>query len=80
LQFNEYVADENFDLYTNITNNSNVLDTLGVPVKRYSEDTKCNNYGRRIIDMCTHFDIHIVNGRCGKDSYVGEFSTVKRVF
>jgi len=27
--------------------------------------------------MCTNFDIHIVNGRCGKDSYVGEFSTVK---
>ena len=41
-------------------------------MERFSQDRKINNYGHRLIELCRSFDIHICNGRVGKDAYIGK--------
>jgi hypothetical protein len=47
----------------------NNLYELGFPVERFSCDSKCNNYGQRLIQLSAN--IFIGNGRCGNDAYIG---------
>ena len=45
----------------------NVLNSLGMPVKRTSKDTTINNNGRSLIKMCKLQELCILNGRAGLD-------------
>ena len=76
-QFEEVILDSNFDFDTQVMINRNNLLELDIPVDRFSLDTCCNNYGYRLIDLCKSFDLHIANGRCGNDKFIGNFTTTK---
>ena len=43
-----------------------------VPPQRSSQDNSVNKYGHKLLDMCKHLDLYIVNGRCGDDKDVGK--------
>ena len=45
---------------------------------RVSMDGKCNNFGRRLLDLCKATNRRIVNGRLGKDQGVGSFTYVSQ--
>ena len=34
---------------------------------RHSKDLTVNTFGLSLIDLCCQFDVHILNGRIGKD-------------
>ena len=48
------------------------LESLGIDLTRYSQDSIVNNNGQKLIECCKLNDIHIVNGRFGQDSKVGQ--------
>ena len=37
-------------------------------------DKYVNNYGHRLVQLCRNMDIHIPNGRVGKDRYIGSLT------
>ena len=43
-----------------------------VPPQRSNQDNTVNKYGHKLLDMCKHLDLYIVNGRCGDDKDVGK--------
>ena len=45
---------------------------------RVSMDTKCNNFGNRLLDLCKSTNMRIVNGRLRKDQGVGSFTYVSQ--
>ena len=72
VEVDHHIARHILDTDTEMILNKNNLEMLGFPYKRFSEDKFCNNYGRRLIDLCKSLDVHIVNGRIGLDSYIGK--------
>ena len=52
------------------------LDRLGIQLNRISKDSKTNNNGYKLINVCKDFDLHILNGRIGDDKKVGDFTCV----
>ena len=55
----------------------NVLDTfksLNIPIVRSNIDTKTNNNGRDLIQMCLLQELCIVNGRIGSDKNIGKLT------
>jgi hypothetical protein len=68
VDFDKYVINENFDAITMQHIVMNNLDEFGFPVERFSFDSKCNNYGQRLIQLCKSANIFIGNGRCGNDA------------
>jgi hypothetical protein len=72
--FDHHISDAlNFEISQKNILCKNSLEELGYTTDRYSSDTtKVNNYGHRLIQLCKTFNIHIVNGRIGNDSYVGK--------
>ena len=48
------------------------------PPQRSNQDNTVNKYGHKLLDMCKHLDLYIVNGRCGDDKDVGK-TTSKNV-
>ena len=46
----------------------------GYNLTRYTKDKLRNNYGHRRIELCKNLKILIVNGRLGKDKYIGKFT------
>ena len=58
-----------------LMNQSDMPDSLSLPV-RYSKDKhRPNNFGYRLLELCKSHSIYILNGRLGKDSGVGEFTS-----
>ena len=49
-----------------------------VPPQRSNQDNTVSKYGYKLLDMCKHLDLYIVNGRCGDDKDVGK-TTSKNV-
>ena len=49
----------------------NIFNSLNVPLNRTNMDTKVNNNGRSLIEMCNVHDLCIVNGRFGSDKNIG---------
>ena len=49
-----------------------MLTNSNIPIERFSEDTKSNNYGYNLIQLCKNFDIHLCNGRLDKDCKIGK--------
>ena len=71
----EGVNDFDLNLENCLSLNSNEnLDALGININRINSDTKTNNNGKKLIDLCKNFDLRILNGRCGSDSYIGDFT------
>ena len=55
-------------------NSSEELSALGICTQRFNMDRVSNNNGRRLVELCRSLDMHIVNGRCGSDQGVGNFT------
>ena len=70
---NEHICDTfNLDDITKQMLNKSLLEDLGISTLRYSEDKcKIDNYGKRLLSLCKSLDIHIANGRLGKDNKIG---------
>ena len=47
------------------------LESLGFSIVRNSKDKTVNQYGKRLIDVCRHCNIFILNGR-SKSDYNGK--------
>ncbi len=43
-------------------------------LERFSSDKTVNNFGKYLLDLCAVLNIHMMNGRCGKDKQVGDFT------
>ena len=52
----------------------NTLNSLGMPVTRANKDTKINNNGRRLIEMCKLQELCFLNGRVGLDRNIGNLT------
>ena len=51
--------------------NKSQLEDLDISTLRYSEDMcKIDNYGKRLLSLCKSLDIHVANGRLGKENKV----------
>ena len=57
-----------------VYNQTQTLLNNNIPLERISQDTKINNIGRNIIDMCKNNNLFIVNGRIGKDKHMGNLT------
>ena len=62
--------DEGTELFSDVYN----LKLLNIPLKRNSMDTKKNNYGNILSDLCKYNNIYILNGRVSEDRHVGIFT------
>ena len=49
-----------------------MLEDLGIDIQRYNSDkSKLDNYGTRLLSLYKSLDVHIANGRLGKDKITG---------
>ena len=39
-------------------------------------DKVIDTFGRQLLNLCITLDIHIVNGRCGDDTAIGEYTYI----
>ena len=58
-------------------NAENNLELLGINGERVTRDTRSNNYGNNLIGFCKSNSLYVFNGRLGKDTYEGRFTTTK---
>lgn len=47
-------------------------------LRRFSLDKTVNNFGKCLTDLCSVLNIHIMNGRCGSDKNVGDYTFIGR--
>ena len=59
------------DDVANFFDKTEILESLNIPLERSSRDTKTNNSGYWLTDVCKNNNLFIVNGRVGKDKGVG---------
>ena len=57
-----------------VRNNNELHDVQKEVNQRVNKDSVVNNYGRMLTQMCKNLDFIIVNGRCGTDATVGQFT------
>ena len=50
----------------------NTLKRLNLPIHRSNKDTKINNNGKQLIELCKCLEMCIVNGRLGSDKNIGD--------
>ena len=74
LYLDNHVLDISHDIVVNQLEMNEILQHYTVPVNRCSQDDTCNNYGKRLIELCRTFGLLIANGRCGKDKGVGSLT------
>ena len=68
----EYVEpDQVLEEISGLTSDVSILRDNGFDTNRYSQDSKTNNYGYKLINFCKNLGIFIVNGRFGSDNYIG---------
>ncbi|MEW8544510.1 MAG: hypothetical protein AB2693_13350, partial [Candidatus Thiodiazotropha sp.] len=68
---------EHFDLddaMYDLFNVKTLLTRANLTELRSSKDNITNNEGRKLLDICKSNNICILNGRCGDDKYVGNFT------
>ena len=58
---------------------ANDLLQCGMSVQRSNEDKHVNEYGHRLIDLCTSGDLICLNGRCGQDKDIGKFTFANKL-
>ena len=59
------------DEIANFINKTEMLENLNIPLTRSTTDTKTNNSGYWLIDLCKNNNLFIINGRVGKDKGFG---------
>ena len=59
------------DDVANFFDKTEILESLNIPLERSSRDTKTNNSGYWLTDVCKNNNLFIVNGRVGKYKGVG---------
>ena len=62
------------DTLNQFYNMSSLLTQYGFEYNRSSKDTVLNNEGKFLIDICKSNSLFIMNGRCGQDRGIGEFT------
>ena len=67
------------DIILYIANQANsmwdfILDYFSL--ERSSADKTVNKFGRCLLDLCSVLNIHIMNGRCGLDANVGDYTLI----
>jgi len=72
-EYNFDINDDNIRITERMDNEQLLID-FGIPYERFSRDTKSNNFGRRMVDMCKNLGLLIVNGRAGNDAGVGKLT------
>ena len=68
---------EHFDLddaLYDLFNIKTLLARANMNELRTSKDNVINNEGRKLLDICKSSHICILNGRCGEDKYIGNFT------
>ena len=50
------------------------LERMGLSPERYNRDGHVNSNGRSLIQLCQALNLKILNGRCGSDCGVGDFT------
>ena len=68
---------EHFDLddaMYDLFNIKTLLACANMSELRTSKDNVINNEGRKLLDICKSGNICILNGRCGDDKYIGNFT------
>ena len=55
-------------------NEADMLSTIGINKHRVSLDTKTNNNGYKLIDICRNNNLYILNGRFGRDKTEGKLT------
>ncbi len=56
---------------TEYFNKADRIEQFGLHKSRVSQDTKLNNSGHRLLELCRSNNLFILNGRCGLDKDVG---------
>ena len=64
-----YISED--DESTELLSDVYKLELLNIPLKRNSMDTKKNNYGNILSDLCKYNNMYILNGCVGEDRHVG---------
>ena len=67
-----YISEDNEG--TELLSDVYKLELLNIPLKKNSMDTKKNNYGNILSDLCKYNNMYILNGRVGEDRHVGIFT------
>lgn len=75
--FNAHTG-ENPDFFEDVANvdNSDNDSRLTLPSRSSQDNMRINNYGNRLLELCSSLGIYIVNGRCGKDCGIGKTTCV----
>ena len=71
IESQDNILDASNFTYPNIIN---ILNSLGMPITRVNKDTKTNNNGKRLIEMCKLQELCILNGRAGLDRNIGNLT------
>ena len=66
--------DENVEHLFIDTSNANMLEELGIPLRRANEDKVINQYVRKLLNFCKYIDVFILNGRIGEDKDIDKFT------
>ena len=72
-KYNLDVNDDDVKVVERI-DNEELLRNYGISDIRCSMDKKTNNYGYKLLTMCTNLGLIIANGRCGRDSLKGKMA------
>ena len=75
-EFDNFLS-EHFELDTVTTSSfdsCHKLSELNIPLYRKSQCNKVNRLGTKLLDICKHNNLFILNGRMGKDKDIGKFT------
>jgi exonuclease III len=64
VDFSDDIRQELFDEYDTVINS--------IDQQRHSQDTVCDNYGTRFLNVCKALGLYILNGRVGSDKNIGQ--------
>ena len=70
IDLNSFV-DQELEWVNDIIEERENLEKIGVLLERYNQDKNTNNNGYKMLEICKTANLYIVNGRFGKDKYVG---------
>ena len=71
LEVQDDILDTSHFNYPNIIE---IFKSLKVPLNRANKDTKTNNNGRKLVEMCKLHELCFMNGRIGSDKNIGDFT------
>lgn len=60
--------------FSDFFNISSLLTQSNLTVQRTSKDTTINNEGNKLLELCKSNNLCILNGRCGADKNIGNFT------